>query len=79
MFYNLHFSERSILTRRQPTIRKASVLLMQLSRGEEPIPKAIAQGCRPRATVSRPCSKLGRQIAVDLEANAHFDECRSCP
>ena len=25
------------------------------------------------------CSKLGRQIAVDLEADAHFDQCRSCP
>ena len=24
-------------------------------------------------------SELGRKIPVDLEADAHFDECRSCP
>jgi hypothetical protein len=23
--------------------------------------------------------ELGRQVAVDFEADAHFDECRSCP
>jgi hypothetical protein len=28
---------------------------------------------------SRCGSKLGREIAVDLKADAHFNECRSCP
>jgi hypothetical protein len=35
--------------------------------------------CRPQAAAGRHCSKLGRQIAVDLKADAHFDKCRSCP
>jgi hypothetical protein len=35
--------------------------------------------CRPQAAAGGHCSKLRRQIAVDLEADAHFDKCRSCP
>jgi hypothetical protein len=35
--------------------------------------------CRPRAAAGAHSSKLGREIAVDLKADAHFDECRSCP
>ena len=35
--------------------------------------------CRPQAAAGEHCSKFRRQIAVDLKANAHFDECRSCP
>jgi hypothetical protein len=31
--------------------------------------------CRPQAAGGH-CSKLGRQIAVDLKADAHFDKCR---
>jgi hypothetical protein len=35
--------------------------------------------CRPQAAAGGHCSKLGRQIAVNLKADAHFDKCRSCP
>jgi hypothetical protein len=42
-------------------------------------PRTIAILCRPHAAAGGPCSKLGRQIAVDLKADAHFDKCRSCP
>jgi hypothetical protein len=42
-------------------------------------PRTIAIVCRPQAAAGGHCSKLGRQIAVDLKADAHFDKCRSCP
>src|SRR6516225_7079809 len=35
--------------------------------------------CQPQAAAGEYCSKFRRQIAVDLKANAHFDERRSCP
>jgi hypothetical protein len=35
--------------------------------------------CRPQAAAGGHYSKLGRQIAVNLKADAHFDKCRSCP
>jgi len=41
--------------------------------------KTIATGAGRKPRPAKHCSKFRRQIAVDLKADAHFNECRSCP
>jgi hypothetical protein len=40
---------------------------------------AAADATAVSVTTRNQRSELGRQIAVDLEADADFDECRGCP